>query len=593
MGGWTYPQFIYKEAIAENLDDSMLIYFHDNLHILWNKINEGYPLEWSFEEVFDKHIEILREMTKRGVRHIAPINSLDTLKTESDESEYEEMEMSEKTFAYSVEQKMNGFHASIHKKGNEVKIFSEQKKDLTSAFPTLSEEIKKLSDKDFIIDGELIPYEDAKALGRNALMKYVGAVRSGKTPDDSKVRFHVWDIPYLEKSITDMSLSDRIKQLGNLKFSDRVIEIKRKIANNLDELKDAINWASEIPNSEGAVVKDLNEAYHLGENKSWRKYRKLTPLTASVLKKNPKKRGLYNYLIGIPATKKILDKRYIKDGTLILGHTFNTDKIFEESDKIKVLVEEIWRHKTKEGIHYSIHKPRVEDKTEEKLSTIDYLEEVVTSIGVAVTHAEIDGFKVLVSDELAEKEQPRDEGKEIEVKNFPDRMQENFKKMIGKWGKYTMQAHTRGESLHYDIRHDTDRLLEGITLFGRSIKDRLKIETERNNIRSTAKLPQPEDWLNFEGVTEAGGIGATAKYPGIFSIISKGEFTVHEVTDHKLIVEYKSDSGKVNKSSLNWAKKNNIPYADLPDNLVDLTGKYSWHIAHIGDRYIILFDKLK
>lgn len=61
------------------------------------------------------------------------------------------LELQAKTF--SVEKKMNGFHSTIHKSGSEVRIFSEQKKDLTSAFPTLIEAIKKLSGTDFIIDG--------------------------------------------------------------------------------------------------------------------------------------------------------------------------------------------------------------------------------------------------------------------------------------------------------------------------------------------------------------------------------------------------------------------------------------------------------
>jgi DNA adenine methylase Dam len=79
---------------------------------------------------------------------------------------------------YSVEYKFNGFHAIVIKKDNEVKIYSEQKKDLTKAFPTLSEEIKKLSKSDFAIDGELVPYdENGKALGRNELMKYIGKIR--------------------------------------------------------------------------------------------------------------------------------------------------------------------------------------------------------------------------------------------------------------------------------------------------------------------------------------------------------------------------------------------------------------------------------
>jgi len=583
MGGWTFPSFIHKGVDPTQLDDAMLVYYHDNLHILWNKLEEGYHFEWTFLEIYKLHHAIVKAMNARGIPHYAPINELDKVQFFSKIVE---------PIAYSVEKKMNGFHVSVHKKGNEVKIFSEQKKDLTKAFPTLIKAIQKLSTADFIIDGELVPYDEkGNALGRDALMKYTGAVKSGKQPDDHNIKLHVWDIPYFNKPLIDLPLIKRIDYLDKLHFNDRVKEIERKIIRDKKDLKKAIQWAASLKDSEGTVVKDLNSTYHFGEHSSWKKFRNLTPLIVKVLEVIPKKGNVYNYLVGIKADKKYLDKNYIQDGYLILGHTFNTSKIFNKNDKIKILVEEVWRHETNKGIHYSIHKPRVDDLSDEKLTTVDDLEDIVTSIGVAVTHHMIDNMDV-IKGELRHK--PEGEGKEIEVKDFPEEMQESFKNMIGKWNDYVLQVHTRGKTLHYDLRHKVNNHLEGITLFGRSTEDRLPIETQRNNIRSTVKLPQPVEWLTFEGITKRGYIGATKHYPGIFTIISKGKYTVHDVSDHKIVLEYKSDKGKINKQMLKWAGEHNLPYAhDLPDKLIDLTGKYSWHIAHIGDHHIILFDKLK
>ena len=56
------------------------------------------------------------------------------------------------------------------------------------------EAIKKLSSHDFIIDGELVPYDkNGNTLGRNTLMKYVD---SKTEHDDSNIKLHVWDIIY-------------------------------------------------------------------------------------------------------------------------------------------------------------------------------------------------------------------------------------------------------------------------------------------------------------------------------------------------------------------------------------------------------------
>jgi hypothetical protein len=298
--------------------------------------------------------------------------------------------------------------------------------------------------------------------------------------------------------------------------------------------------------------------------------------------------------VAVEANKKFLDPNYVTDGKLILGHTFNTDKIFKEGDVIEILIEEAWRHEGSKGIHYSIHKPRVVDKIEGSPDSVDKLEDIVTSIGVSVTHSEIDGQELIICDDILETEVPVDEGKEVEIKNFPERMKRNFIDTKERWGGYVMQVHTRGETLHYDIRHNVGDHLEGITLFGKSIKERLPIETQRNNIRSTVKMPQPRAWLTFQGITHRGGIGATKHNPGVFTIISKGKFMIHEVEDHKIIIEYRSDTGKINTKVSDLARKEKLPYpSDLPTDLIDMTGKYSWHIAHIGDHHIILFDKLK
>ena len=123
MGGWIFPSFLHKGVDPLNLDDSMLIYYHDNLHILWSKLEEGYHFEWSFFEIYKLHYTLVKEMGKRGINHLAPINDLD--KTHYFSNLQEEIN-------YSVEKKINGIQVSVHKKGDEVKIFSEQKKDLTN-----------------------------------------------------------------------------------------------------------------------------------------------------------------------------------------------------------------------------------------------------------------------------------------------------------------------------------------------------------------------------------------------------------------------------------------------------------------------------
>jgi len=64
----------------------------------------------------------------------------------------------------------------------------------------------------------------------------------------------------------------------------------------------------------------------------------------------------------------------------------------------------------------------------------------------------------------------------------------------------------------------------------------------------------------------------------------------------KIAFELKSESGKVSEiKPLNEEDKETVESFNkkLPDNLKDLNGCFSYHIAHIEEKHIILFDKLK
>lgn len=507
--------------------------------------------------------------------------------------------------AYIVEKKFNGFHVTVHKKDDEVKIFSEQKKDLTIAFPTLVAEINKLSHFDFILDGELVPYKDGKTLGRNELLKFVGAVKSGKKLDDSYIKLHIWDAPYIGKNITNLSLSNRLIVLSKLSFSDRITETPRRIAKNPDSLVKYINWATELPGSEGAIIKDLNSSYNPGESSDWIKYRKLTSIDVRILKKVPKEKGLFNYLVGIevPIKNDLKQDKIQKVGSqsyLVLGHTFNTSQEVEEGKVISIDIEEVWRHETDKGTYYSIHKPRFGFvKNQIKTSTIKDLEDIVTSVGVAIKeqsesieYDENDYYK-LCEYSL----QRKDEGKEISgIQNFPDRMQEAFRKTKGKWNPYVIQWHLRGQkSIHSDIRLKVNDHLEGFTLFTPPSVDKPDLLDENpKNVRGTIKLPQPVEWLHIEGRIERGEPGTTEEYPAYFATVGKGNYRVLEITDHKIVFEFRSDTGKVKKPEVRKGEEYvQAMINKLPSELKQLNGCFSYHIAHIENRWIFLFDKLE
>jgi len=508
--------------------------------------------------------------------------------------------LNEDYLKYLVEQKISGIHVSIHKKDGLVKIFSEQKKDLTSSFPTLVMYIKKLSKQDFIIDGGLVQFDGFNYLSRSELMKYIGKINSGKKPDDRNINLFVWDVVYYNKSIEDLPLKERILYLNNLDFNERVLEINKKITNKKN-IKSSILWASKLKGSEGAIIKELESTYKNGENKLCKTFKKDIKLDVNIIKVVPKNRGLYNYLVGIPTDKKYLNSKYLMNGFLVLGHTFNTKEKFNIGDKIKIMVDEVWRHEKGDGINYSIHKPMVLGKSLESFSTVNILDDYVTTRGVSVKHKIIqsqgESYEVL-SNELLAEEGKSDEGKEIDVNNFPDRMQMEFNKLkkSGKWNSFVIQWHLRGEkSIHTDMRFKVDEHLEGITLFTPSSIDKTDLFNENpKNIRCIIKVPQPIGWLNVQGRMAKGSPGSTTGFPSYFVIVGKGKYKVEEVTNHKIIFNIKTEPGKVKKMIPNHGEEYITKFnKKLPDNFKELEGKFIFQISHIGDDYIMLFNKLE
>ena len=602
---------------------------------------------------------------------------------------------------YAMEKKFNGFRAVLYKVGDSVKIYSDQKRDISKHFPTILHEAKNLINKDVIIDSELI----LEGAGRSEIAKYV----TGKEElDDSKIELHVFDCIYLGEDLSHLPWEERKSSLHSLSFTHHIKEVPSIIVNTSEEATKAINFLRKLKGSEGAMIKRYDGIYTKnGETDAWIKFRNEDAIIVKVLEVVKKENG-YSYLMGIMPPKNANEK-YVKDGYLTLGHTFVTDIAAQQGDNIEVNIEETWRHtypKLDNAIRYSIHKPKVMQKSNATLSTWEDLDRLAVSKGEEVIENEEIELEEIIQEMTVEKrggywcvlhghpknpgsktdkpigtpikcysiakygeegarkrayamhyaiqkseglledggtttdttgipdiegkkwkkkiiegpkggslqeedydddedmrfgdEMQGQEGGEPSVNNFPERMQRNFKKVLesGKWMPFTMQWHLRGEkSIHTDLRLDTGEVLEGFTLFTPGSTDGPDLLTaDPHNIRGTIKVPQPREWLKVEGGYPRGEPGTTTKHNAYFAIIDKGEYRPIEIDDHKITFELKSDSGIVKKvKSIAEEDKGAVDGFNnkLPEHYKDLNGCFSYHIAHIGDHHIILFDKLK
>jgi hypothetical protein len=200
----------------------------------------------------------------------------------------------------------------------------------------------------------------------------------------------------------------------------------------------------------------------------------------------------------------------------------------------------------------------------------------------------------------------------------------NLAKKFEKWYPFVMQHHYRGHiitkeereklniperytewlrSLHNDTRlavpNEQGKLdhCEGLTLLSptstdKSVPDLINSQ-DFKNVRCVLKQPPPLGWLKVEGIYEKGKPGTT-EASAVFIIVAKGIYRPIVVEDHRLIVQFKPQKGKVNMSIFDEADKRGIYIDRKPsDNLKDLPEYVNFHIAHIGDKHIILGDKIE
>ena len=208
-----------------------------------------------------------------------------------------------------VEDKYDGIRAQAHCSGDEVRIFSRTRDDITESFPELPDVLSGL-DKDAILDGEIVawsysegnPNEPGRALPFSALQQRLGRKKvSQELMRQVPVAYLVFDVLYAGgELLLDHGLRERSAILnGLLKTARKYMKARSKEsqgqlgftseedpstaqvirapvfeAHSSDELEQLFTAAQERGN-EGLMIKDLNSRYTPGRRgKSWLKMKR-------------------------------------------------------------------------------------------------------------------------------------------------------------------------------------------------------------------------------------------------------------------------------------------------------------------------------
>ena len=178
------------------------------------------------------------------------------------------------------EYKYDGARIQIHRKDNEVRIFSRRLSDVTESIPDIVEIIREFpSSDDFIIDGEVVAVGDnGRPLPFQDLMRRFTRVNKvDAMVEQIPLRLHLFDTLYYNgKLLIDEPYTERWNTLE--KISPPEYLTKRIITNDPAEAEEFMKQAIE-EGHEGLMAKRLDSPYSPGSRgKNWYKLKPVETL---------------------------------------------------------------------------------------------------------------------------------------------------------------------------------------------------------------------------------------------------------------------------------------------------------------------------
>ena len=169
-----------------------------------------------------------------------------------------------------LEYKYDGFRMQLHKKGNEIRIFTRRLDEVTRQFPEVVEYVKKFVDaKEFILDSEAVGYEPKtgnylpfQSISQRIKRKY----DIDKMAKEFPVEVNVFDIILFEgKSLLKEPFINRRKIIEKIitPQQKKLVLAKQIITDNLKEAEDFYKQALKA-GEEGVMAKNLQGDYHPG-----------------------------------------------------------------------------------------------------------------------------------------------------------------------------------------------------------------------------------------------------------------------------------------------------------------------------------------
>ncbi|PSG99638.1 MAG: DNA ligase, partial [Nanohaloarchaea archaeon SW_4_43_9] len=245
---------IIRDALSEA--------FFDGKHS--EKIQRAYDLTNDFTEVARACKEGVEELEKLEIELFRPINSMLAKKVDTIEEGFEEVGEPAAT-----DYKFDGMRAQLHKKGDEVQIFTRRLENVTEQFPDVKTAIKNNIDSNkCIVDAEIVAYNpnDGSTIPFQQLSKRIKRKYDiQKLKEEIPVEVRPFDLIYENGSKLEEEYQDRWKHLEQIAEEEkREIRMADHRETSDPEEVQKLQQKSLSKGHEGIMMKSLEAEYKPG-----------------------------------------------------------------------------------------------------------------------------------------------------------------------------------------------------------------------------------------------------------------------------------------------------------------------------------------
>jgi DNA ligase-1 len=179
-----------------------------------------------------------------------------------------------------LEYKLDGARVQIHRRGDEVRIYSRHLAEVTASLPDVVAEVQdKLAAEEAILEGEAVAVDaQGRPLPFQHLMRRFRRKHAvAATVEEIPIELHLFDALYLDgKTLVDAPCQERWAALEEA--AGKLNLVRRLIPNTVEE-GEAFAEAAYRDGHEGVMAKDLDSAYTPGaRGKSWLKLKRVLSL---------------------------------------------------------------------------------------------------------------------------------------------------------------------------------------------------------------------------------------------------------------------------------------------------------------------------